>query len=612
MIQRYRDSGPAAVPWVGFAPGFVIIALLALPNCTCEDKARSVVDRRADRISVRDAGKSLSSRPTEFEPNDTPESASPIELKSELRKVTGTLSDSSDVDWFAITTAADIDEVVELTVQPVDGLDLSIHLEVPGGQLTPLRYHLGASGEAESIPALRISPTKPTRFALRAEGDTSGAYSIQFVRHLLGVRIEAEPNDAPSVAERLDLPGEIQGVFDRPGDRDVFELKTTSEQEGAVYMLEYTPASNVEQKVRVYEDRELARPLLELSVAGGKKGRTVRIPNFAFPNADSGSDDPDTEDRLWVVLTSDRGFDRSSPYTLRFITLREVADDIELEPNDGRAQPIGVPSRTKGFFHSPDDVDVFLLGGNVDDDEPETAPAESTESQNLPDVGVEEDAGDPDAGQLYEAQSLWDEIPERQGAEPRLTVRLKSVRDGVEAGLTWSGPDGEVEYRPTDGLVQICAKPYSLGEIELAVEPIRVPDVEQGEPVVDYILEVEEESSQDFELEPNDSLESAERLQGIRRGYFSSADDIDVWAFAIEKELEGQTESVQVAIDAPKLKFEARLLDRDGGLISKSSSVPGNVQLIDVDLPPGIYFVELRAMESGGCESYSVELKASP
>ncbi|MBA2661197.1 MAG: hypothetical protein H0U74_02820, partial [Bradymonadaceae bacterium] len=329
-----------------------LLLLVALAGCDCEQRVRKLAKPSDEkRVAARTEFAQIDQL-SEVEPNDGPRQATPIVIRNELRPVHAEIDSAQDIDWFSVTSEGEERVMVELSVEPSDAaLNVAIYLEVPGAlDVEPLLYDVARAGEIESIPILLIGP-EPLRFFVAGVGGTVGKYTIQFRRRLSGGAIEAEPNDFAHTPTALTIPGEIQGFYDRPRDRDIYHVGA-DQLKGEVYSLEITSIEGLTQSVNVYADARLEQPLLSLSVTS--RG-PASIPNFALPAEAQG---------LWFVLSAGEGYDRQRGYRLKILEHpAETEFTLEREPNDTEAnpQPVVLGEVLRGYLHDPTDVDRFRL-----------------------------------------------------------------------------------------------------------------------------------------------------------------------------------------------------------------------------------------------------------
>lgn len=584
----------------------LVLALSLVWSCDCENRLRQALSNEGDR-KMKDVGGP--SGPAEQEPNNDPTSATPIEIGKELRPVDGAIAAPDDVDWFALSVSGE-PESFEVRVEPETGLDVSLHVEIEGG--SPLAYDHGRRGDAERIPVLKVG-SQAQRFAIRSESDSHGSYRIILKRHLAAKGLEAEPNDDASVATILNLPGELQGFYDRPDDRDTYHL---SGEPAEAYVLEIGPTS-VRQIARIYDDPALTSPQLTMQI-------TIDSPGV-IPNLGGG---PATG--LWLVLTPLGQPDPDTPYRLRVVAHPPTEGALEVEPNDDKPRPIefGSPgedsSRTvqlAGYLHAADDVDRFVV------QPPDEVSAEEQVGGNDNPEGVGElQPGEPPAlgDQQFGDQQLGEEIDllrAYRGKEPpripvSATLRWSDPESAL--GFQWSSADGEVmEFRQTSPrtVVEACGLDLDAGKATVEIRAERL----SGMPTIgapQYELQIRETSAAvDWEAEPNDDRPKADVLETERRGALSTSDDLDMFVFAIpddEAALEPVVQTVELTATAQGVDLVMRVLDDGGGLVANvDKGAVGGAEKLSVDLPPGVYFVELSWKSGELCAPYVLQLRES-
>ena len=229
----------------------------------------------------------------------------------------GKLERSDDVDWFSLSHDATEPWLLEVIVEPkAAGLDLAIELEIEG-QSSGALYNLGGPDAQESIPVLAIEQAA-VRLAIRARAG-SGDYAVRFKRRLTGGSIEAEPNDVASQAWPFSAPGEIQGVYDRPGDRDVFavklpELAPVIAKEGqlpddarGVYTVQVSGIDGSPQVVELMTSPDQRVPWATLYVPAGA---AAELPNVRPPEGVT---------MIWAALSGGKGATREQAYRLKWL-----------------------------------------------------------------------------------------------------------------------------------------------------------------------------------------------------------------------------------------------------------------------------------------------------
>lgn len=613
----------------------VLVVLVALGGCDCEDQARSLLYGEQDQAvtPITDDGDDEPSRKREVEPNDSPDNATPIELSSEMRPIFGSIDPVDDVDWFSLELDADEPWVVELTVEPKSSdLDVAIYLEVPGeSDWAPLMYDIADAGEAESIPMLNVASGEPRRFFVTGVNDVEGDYRIDVRRRLSAASVAMAPNDHPHLAPTLDVPGEIQGFYDRPHDRDVFFVSAESLSAG-VYTLELSAVAGLSQTLRIYDDAELESPLMEIPV--GERHPAV-IPNLSL-EAEEG-------EGLYFVLYAGESFDRENGYRLRIIEHPVDGDyGIEREPNDtaNTAQIVDFGAPLRGYLHSPGDVDRFRLVI----DEPEEEEADASEDDEEEFDEYRQPPIDEESEEEPELIDPWAPVPEKERPEYVVQAHLRPLSDAHTLAMRWIPGDGtgaeEREMRAAnaeEGLI-VCNEVLDPGEYDIEV---RALETEEGfrPRSFDYEFEIINIADKaNLEIEPNDKPEQADRLlRGeSRAGFIASDGDVDVYAFMVgpeepyeeetdasdedESDVQGvgsassgweapEVERVRIRLEGNRLNLGFRLLDDEGGRVAHVNEAgPGSDEELNIDLPHGLYYVAVSASSGSLCEPYRIEV----
>lgn len=520
---------------------FLLFASLGIlgPACDCEDTIRKKVsDRPAEAKPVEVPTES--SAPSETEPNDSAESATRIEIHKELRPLKAELGTVSDVDWFAISGMSG---AYEITVQPSSELDISLHLAGTQFSIPASTYNVGGVGEQESIPLVFLNEGEVVYFALRSVGSGSGPYEIRLMRRIVSGGLEAEPNDRRENANELKIGGQVQGMFDRSDDRDFYRIPSSDTDR--YFQVELTPASNLTQKFRVYGSDSTTK-LVELTVGQ----EPLRIP--AFKQA--------AGEELWLKLKTESGFDIKSMYTLSLVDLKEVAPDVELEPNDIAPQVFGIPAEVRGKLFYAGDIDRLGFGKPLE------------EAAKPPTVEGE--------------RQRWDSISNvevRAVSQSKLEVSIITSKGSAELGVEAEGTAWNA-----------CGLSFRPGELEISIkakEYVTTSDL-------DYHVKVSDLSQiEGFEWEPNNSVDEAEEMFGVRRGVIESAQTSDYYSFEVFDELE----TLDLGLSPSETNFE--LLDSAGARVAA-----GNQGKIQVDLPKGKYFVRVFSAKIGECPIYSLEV----
>ncbi len=630
-----------------------LLLLLAVSGCDCEARVRKFVSKSSndeDRVASR-TEVFQQEQVREVEPNDSPGNATAIVLRKELRAVHGALASEQDVDWFSVATEEPGDDLFELVVTPLSSaLDIALYLEVPGApDAAPLLYDVSKAGQAETVPILSIgsltgdvlSGKGPQRFFVAAAGKTgkidesNGSYKIEFRRRLAGGIVESEPNDVVHLATKLGVPGEIQGFYDRPRDQDIYYV-AANDLRGAAYRLELSNIVGLTQQVRVYADRALAEVLFGMTVSAGA---SADIPSFSMPEGAQG---------LWFVLSAGDGFDRERSYRLKITEHLPVTGFVlEAEPNDTmeRAQLIAPGVAIRGYLHEPSDIDRFRF---VIEPEflPAVEPGTAASDVKVEVVAVEEDGG---------AVDPFVNLPKKEAPKYVFQALLKPLGAKHRLGMRWvSAVDEQTLVAVSaDESVAFCNLVVGPGAYDVEVRSAEMTEAGNvaGDIATtrtfDYELMIENiASTKGLEIEPNDSMTRADRLEmgQTRVGYISQAGDVDVFAFAvgisprvaekrggpkvvlqadgtpgIQQEApvvvepaseEPGVHKVSVHLEANPLNLEFALIDDEGGQVATVNRAgAGADEKLSIELPAGLYFVVVKAERGFSCDPYRLTVR---
>jgi hypothetical protein len=190
---------------------------------------------------------------------------------------------------------------------------------------------------------------------------------------------------------------------------------------------------------------------------------------------------------------------------------------------------------------------------------------------------------------------------------------LEWSNEGDDLGLQWSsdGTEDPVEFRRSSKRPQVRACGLTLaGTGLLEVRSAALEDAPTvGEPTYRLSLRSHAEEG-GWEVEPNDSRPDADVLESgaARGGALAASDDVDTWVFAVEAE-ELQTRSVSISVAAEGVDLIMRVLDDGGGMVANVDNAPvGRGETQRLDLPEGVYFVELRWKGGEVCAPYQLEM----
>jgi hypothetical protein len=558
---------------------FALVLGATFVDCKCENTVRRAVEAsKPQRVEIEEK----SPETVEKEPNDAPEDATTLALGHELRAFNAVLDSPGDIDWFALTSSIAPGELVELRVVPeIPGLNLSLHLQAGSGTSPPLTYDVGGAGEAEVVSVLKIGTT-PLRFAVRSAADGKGAYRIEFARRM-NANVEAEPNDNPDIAIALTVPSEIQGLIDRPDDRDVFVLPASDVAQ--VIRIDYEPVHGVTQVLRIFDSARFDIPVAAMQF-GGAQGERGGVPAW-----EKAANQP-----LFVVITTTGGFDRRSPYLLRTSLQTELEQNVEVEPNDRMARPLLVPGELHGTFYAAEDIDRFTLGVLVPEPQIAIADAGGIPSKSTAPTPV--DLGMPDAG--GDADESPFEFATKLRKWATMVLKVDALQEGDVIGITLNTALGERTWvlDASTRSVEVCEAEFHPGETEVSIRPVQLGAAERK--TFDYRMHATIIEGADLEVEPNNTFAQADRIDTTARGFFGK-DDVDVFGFQIDRSSLGM-KKVMITVANAGVGATVELLDSADALIARAD-LGGK---LEIELPAGVYFIRMHGAAS--CIPYEVRL----
>ncbi len=609
-----------------------LLALTMTQACDCEARVRQYISGRGDEARLEAVAKAeqVSGSLTELEPNDQREQATALALTRELRAIRGALQSPTDVDWYALSLdVPDGPWLIELTAQPDEAPGLDLALELVGqGQPAAARYQIEGVDAAEVIPMVALGKT-PLLLGVRAHTG-QGAYTLQLKRRLSQGAVEAEPNDTAALAWPLRAPGELQGIYDRPGDRDVFEVQLPDPAPLA-YTVQLTGVEGLGQTLEIAHapDREATLTLF------APAGEAVEVPNLTMPQGAT---------RAWAALSAGQGYSRERAYSLRWLVHPPLPDGevLELEPNDSaeQAQRLMAPGFAKGYLHDAADVDHWQVqfeaplpdalpdaptGAPV----PAPVPPPAAPSGVLTPDALIPDEPTPGAGQEERPAPLILAPRAPKAAPGRLIdARLRPLKPALKLELGWrwsvaggSAQDEVLAARAPGEVVTLCRRAVSSLAYPVTVRALAGVEAPRKSGL-DYALElVEHAASPGMDVEPNDTLASADALTvgAPIQGYIARAGDIDTYALELAEPPERPDaygrwrRKVAVKLGAHPLDLVLKLLDQDGVVLDEvNARGASGAESLTLELPMGRYFVQVSAHDPAAqrCEPYTLSVEA--
>lgn len=585
-VVEVAMTGQRRWGWATLAVAVLGVSLLGVA-CACGPDAAPASD-----AGTADSGKAEVRRTAipEVEPNDSAATATRFVAETSapgspvLKPFKGELASASDIDWIVIP-ARDEASSRSLTVRPAPDGDVALLWEDAAGLLD-----LAGRGDPEVVPNLTSGEV---RLGVKAGRSASGApiaYTVELRANLGKNAVEVEPSEATPIR----LPGDVQGLVNHSADVDVFVLDPSglSRQTTPGLTVELRGPSTVGLEVTVERGGESASSIT-MAWRPDRGQPRVLFPNLALPPAD-------VPLRV-TVKPFPGGFGAAEGYTLRVLAHTAMPDGtlLEVEPN-GPTLPMMLPgsSKVRGYLTDDTDRDPFGL-----------------------EVGRADDG------------ALWFLNVDLRGPDDlALGYTLGAPGSGAQSGDTNTGGPGEAEL--------LCNVVVSTGPLGLNVWRTARADgaqlAEDDTGRYELVVNLRQETA--VELEPNESLDAATRLEEDKalKGFLSRA-DVDVFAFdvtateapaepapeeppskagglsrVIDRMIEdragkppegdspelrqGETPvKVHVLLTSEGLQVEAELLDSEGiPVVRGRQQIPGDPLDLAADLPPGRYYVRLK------------------
>lgn len=401
-----------------------------------------------------------------------------------------------------------------------------------GSSLGPALIDSAVAGTAEHVPNFRVVDGGFIHVTGRGPDDLP--YRIDLVFKSSGGREEAEPNDR--IAEAHTVTGNTVAYANRSGDLDHF--KVISQGPGASALTLTPPSSSAIQISLRMDGQEIWNPLIQ-------NGKAETFRGIA----------PGKELALRVEVVGEVTF--PDVYQIQLVAM-EGEGRFEYEPNNepGQAQVIGVgEDALRAAISSPEDRDHFR---------------------------IEIPAGDGSPYVFHvEASPLNPEM------KLKMTARL------VELGLQERRGSNALPGLAT-GLCNVATQGTTTAEIVVESE---IPG--------DYELRVAARPLDGEEKEPNFTMLTAGPiLSGERvKGFIHPSGDVDLFSFEIPVLPSNPTAVAPVdvrTIGAYPADLRLSLKTVEMGKLkrvgTRNDGLRNEPEHLSMSLPPGLYFVELSAL----------------
>jgi hypothetical protein len=645
--------------------------MFASCNCE-EQLRKAVTGGRNEALdrSLEDVGES--SQPSEEEPNDSAEQATSIRLGSERRPVKGSIAGGDDVDWYTVRATEGEEWLITMEVEPLGNLDARVDLELSSDSDKRVTYDTSQEGEIESVQNLGVDDEVlrfSVRSADGSAGDYRLVFKKQLTggaveREPNDDRETATTFEFPGESQGFyDRQGDrdwfhASGENVEPG---IYRLSVTPTGEFPHRLKMYTGREAEEAYLSVQappkEPVELPNLRVPEEIGGLWLSMQAGKDNYSQKAGYRVRAVPHPSESKFAI----EGEPNDSAGQAVGMRLGDIVRGYLHEPGDQDQFRIAIDRELPGEMDTADEADV---------DQAEPPP--DTGTREPKDVGEEPDAdaGEPAPVYVPPLERISDkESPEhvvQVGLRPLADTDRLALTQFTESG-GGASTRRSVAADNRGESVKLCNVPVDQGLMRIGVrgehvEERRVRDTYTYElTAVDVLDEVE-----GLEIEPNDSRERADAVPfgESRTAFISEAGDRDVFAFGIPdpkgqerlerqrveapppaareqapsaaRDVESDTsdageptdatdvgqgqqqmeelpppepQSVEISLEANRLDLSFAVLDEQGGLIAEVDHAgPGGDESTSIDLPPGLYFVEVESARDFECRPYKIEM----
>jgi hypothetical protein len=236
----------------------------------------------------------------------------------------------------------------------------SVGLQLLDGALKVLESVVAEDGEAAGMPNMAVQPGRSYFIRVKAIAKAgkqspppaSCKYKLSVELGDFDVADEREPNDSYELAEPITMTGvaELAGYYGWNRDQDFFRVQAPEVPSALDVVVD--GAEGVTPGLQI-----LSGSGSKLAVARGRKGEKLALHNIriAAGAVDAGA----AASSFFVVVKGEAGQNRRQRYVLH-LSLGEIRQDAEIEPNDAAGNATPVSDGTLSGFLPAGDVDYFL------------------------------------------------------------------------------------------------------------------------------------------------------------------------------------------------------------------------------------------------------------
>jgi hypothetical protein len=361
----------------------------------------------------------------ETEPNGEEDTATPMSSSSQGAgpadvhfTATGQLTEN-DNDYFSFTV--EVEPQLYMVEAEGEGVERLTLYDAGGLVRRGMETVKGESGR-QTITNLYLAPGDYRVLVERFRGADALDYALRIVP--LGPvdpSVEREPNDDPTVAERLEFGIVRRGLLYEDGDTDYYRFSLASED---LVSLRLDPPPEITPFLALHE----GFPTPATQNRGAEPGMPVEYTALLQPGD-------------YIVRVMSRGGASQAPYALSLRRLNRFSTPIDLEPNDGphQARPLGRDGFVEGQVGAFGDSDWYAFPEIAPETELRIGRAEESDRPHLRLAGtprIMTGEGNPVRLNWEAADSVWTAVlPSSE------TLFLEIRGDGDYAALLEFDPE---------------------------------------------------------------------------------------------------------------------------------------------------------------------------
>ena len=263
----------------------------------------------------------------------------------------GYISPYNDIDWYKLVLPEQGNSYIEFSLSGVEDVDLSLKIYDPIEALIK-EVNQGGKGEGEKLTNLGVDPSREFYYVVVEGGqwqtNEQKQYALTATFMNVTHRIESEPNDRLVKATDLIAADSICGFIDTGNDVDWYRI-IKDDNRIQVARIELSGIPKVDLKMTI--TNELEDVILSVDERGEMEGEVFT--NIGLHQRQA---------YYLKVESTKRGANTTDQYALHLkIDNHFGGDELELNNDPERANPIEVERTVQGYIHPIGDLDFYRL-----------------------------------------------------------------------------------------------------------------------------------------------------------------------------------------------------------------------------------------------------------